>query len=333
MDDATWNRLFGFRHAFDDPFTWWFTVGVVVLLVVSGALILILSTTGKVKESQARELRSRFLSWCVLIPLMMIPVLAGAMWTILAVGLLGVFSFREFARVVGIANEYRIVCCVYAGIVAVTFATADHWYGFFAALTPLTALTIAAAAILDERPKGYVHRVALGEWGFLLFGSALGHLGYLANDADYRPMLLLLVLCVEMNDVFAYCCGKLFGSRKLAPQTSPNKTLGGSLGALVLTTLLFALCGRFVFRDTVLAQPGHLIALGIIISLLGQLGDLMLSSVKRDVGVKDMGTLIPGHGGLLDRFDSLLLVGPAFFHYVNYFRGIGLDQTMRIITG
>lgn len=333
MDAETWNRLFGFRRAFDDPFTWWFTVGVVMLLVASGALILVLDKTGQLKESQAQELKHRYLSWCVLIPLMMLPVLAGALWTMLAIGLLGVFCFREFAHAVGLTSERRIVWCVYAGIVAVTFAAADHWHGFFAALAPLVAGTIAAAAILDERPQGYVHRVALGEWGFLLFGSALGHLSYLANDANYRPMLLLLILCVEMNDIFAYCCGKLFGRRKLAPQTSPNKTLGGSLGALALTTLLFALCGRFVFRDTVLSEPGHLIALGIMISALGQLGDLMLSSIKRDVGVKDMGTIIPGHGGLLDRFDSLLLVGPAFFHYVNYFHGVGLDQRVRIFTG
>ncbi len=79
-------------------------------------------------------------------------------------------------------------------------------------------------------------------------------------------------------------------------------------------------------------QPLPLIALGLTVSIGGQLGDLMLSSVKRDIGVKDLGVTIPGHGGLLDRFDSLMLVAPAAFHITNYFHGIGIDQPARVIT-
>ena len=88
-----------------------------------------------------------------------------------------------------------------------------------------------------------------------------------------------------------------------------------------------------MFRGTALDRPGCLILLGVIISVVGQLGDLMLSSVKRDLGIKDMGVTIPGHGGLLDRFNSLILVAPAAFHYIGYFLGIGLDQEARIFTG
>ena len=76
-----------------------------------------------------------------------------------------------------------------------------------------------------------------------------------------------------------------------------------------------------------------LLGLGLVVSLSGQFGDLMLSSIKRDLGVKDIGQVLPGHGGLLDRFDSLLLAAPAYFHYVGYFRGFGLDQPVRILTG
>ena len=90
---------------------------------------------------------------------------------------------------------------------------------------------------------------------------------------------------------------------------------------------------HFVFQDTVLDRPVHLVTLGIIISVAGQLGDLMISSIKRDLGIKDTGVALPGHGGWLDRFDSLLLVGPAVFHYVGYFLGFGLDQPVRILSG
>jgi phosphatidate cytidylyltransferase len=136
-----------------------------------------------------------------------------------------------------------------------------------------------------------------------------------------------------MNDIFAYCSGKLFGRRKLAPQTSPNKTIGGALGALVLTTALFATLGHFIFQGTLLDHPRHLLILGALLSLTGQWGDLVMSSVKRDLGIKDMAATIPGHGGLLDRFDSLIFVGPALFHYIGYYLGVGLDQPARLFSG
>jgi phosphatidate cytidylyltransferase len=271
-------------------------------------------------------------SWLIIIPLMGLPVLAGAAWTILAVLVLSLLCYREFARATGLFREKLISMTVVIGILLITFAVADHWYGFFTALSPLTVATIAMVAILPDQPKGYIQRVALGVLGFLLFGSALGHLGYIANDANYRPILFMILLAVEANDVFAYVTGKTLGRNKLAPNTSPNKTAAGSLGALLLTSGLVTVIGHFVFVGTALDSWPHVVVLGIIISVVGQFGDLMLSSVKRDLGIKDMGTIFPGHGGLLDRFDSLILVAPAVFHYVHYFVGIG-DDFPHVLTG
>ncbi|MBX7074086.1 MAG: phosphatidate cytidylyltransferase [Pirellulales bacterium] len=330
LDARSRARLFDYEHALDQPFTFWVAAALAVLLVVALVVIAALRATERIGAESYRELMRRTQSWCVLVPLLLAPVLAGAFWTISGIAILGIFSFREFARVVGLAAETRVMWCVQIAIVLVALASLDHWYAFFMALVPLGAVAIAAVAILNDQPKGYVLRVALGVWGFLLFGSALAHLGYLANDWAYRPIIILVVLSVELNDIFAYCCGKLFGHHKLAPQTSPNKTVAGALGALALTTLVVSFVGRMVFAEAPLNQTPYLIGLGLTISLLGQLGDLMLSSVKRDVGVKDMGELIPGHGGLLDRFDSLLLVAPAVFHYVNYFRGVGMNEPTRI---
>jgi phosphatidate cytidylyltransferase len=133
--------------------------------------------------------------------------------------------------------------------------------------------------------------------------------------------------------VFAYIVGKSLGGPKLAPQTSPNKTVSGSLGALLLTTMLVYWLGGFVFPEGRLAQPVQRLALGLVISIGGQFGDLTVSAIKRDIGIKDTGAIIPGHGGVLDRANSLLLSAPAMFHFVNYFQTIGSDQPVNLFTG
>jgi len=261
------------------------------------------------------------------------PILLGAAWTIAAITVLSLFCYREFARATGMFRSPLISTLVVCGLLTVTLAVADHWYGLFAALPALGFIVIASVAILSDQPKGYIQRVALGSFGFLLFGVCLGHLAYMANDPAYRPIMLMLLLCVECNDVLAYLSGKTFGRRKLAPRTSPGKTWGGTLGALVGTTVLVTLLGHHVFAGDPMDTWLRLVGLGLIISVAGQLGDLVLSSIKRDLGIKDMSHALPGHGGLLDRFDSLLLVAPACFHYVGYFRGFGLEQPTRILSG
>ncbi len=333
MNDAVRDKFLVHKDVFDHPVTAGISIGIGAMLILTPLIILALSAAGVVREPQRTELFKRYHTWLVLTPVMIGPVLLGPGWTILAVFVLSLFCYREFARVTGLFRDKLISVLVVLGIVLVFFAVLDHWYGLFVASFPLVVSSIAALAILADNPKGYIQRVALGIFGFVLFGCALGHLAYLANDGAYRPMILMLVLCVELNDVFAYISGKSFGHRKLSPNTSPNKTIGGALGALVLTTALATWLGHSVFAETTMDTWPRLILLGIIISVVGQLGDLMLSSIKRDIGVKDTGMVLPGHGGLLDRFDSLLLVAPAFFHFVGYFVGVGLDQPVRIITG
>jgi phosphatidate cytidylyltransferase len=333
LNEQSLARLFGWRQAFDHPVTLYVSIGLAAVLAVVPLLVAALSATGRVDARLRSELFKRYLSWLVLVPLIMVPVLLGAAWTMVAVGLLGLACFGEFARVTALVREKTLCLVAVLGIFGLTLASLDHWYRLFVALFPLTSGLIAIAAILPDRPAGYLQRVALAVLGFNLFGTCLLHFAYLANSADYRPLILMVILCVELNDVFAFVVGKSLGRRKLAPRTSPNKTVAGAVGALVLTTLLAGVLGRLVFVGTPLAAWYHLVAIGFLISVLGQFGDLVLSSVKRDLGIKDMGSSIPGHGGLLDRFDSLILVAPGVFHYVNYFAGVGTGENTRIFTG
>jgi phosphatidate cytidylyltransferase len=333
MNPATRERLFGFRHAFDSPVTLWVTIAVIAALLIAAIIIWLLRAAGRTSEKLHHELVKRVVSWAVMTPLLLGPVLLGAAWTILAVAILSILCYREFARATGFFRHRSLSIVVVLGIIATTFAIADHWYGFFVAIPPLTMVLLAIVAILRDQPHGYTQRVSLGVISFLLFGHCIGHLGYMANDADFRPIIMLIILTVELNDVFAYITGKTFGRRKITPQTSPNKTLGGALGALVLTTVLVSTVGHFVFAGSSVDTPAKLIGLGLLVSVAGQFGDLMVSSIKRDIGIKDMGMTIPGHGGLLDRFDSMLLVAPAVFYYIEFFREFGVDQPVRIFTG
>jgi phosphatidate cytidylyltransferase len=322
MTAAVHERLFGWQHAFDHPFTLWATIVVVGAALASPVAILALRRAGRLSERAYRELIARCLTWAVLVPLMFAPVLAGAFWTILAVAVLSVLCYLEFARNTPLKDAWAINAAALIGILALAFGSLDRWWEFFSGATALTIIAITAVTIFRDQPKGYLQRVALGVLGFGLFGSALGHLGYFANDESYRPTLILIIFATEANDIFAYLSGKTLGRRKLIPNTSPNKTIGGSLGALALTSLLVVVLGRYVFAGSPLAHPLHLAVLGLLISGLGQIGDLVMSSVKRDLGIKDLGAILPGHGGLLDRFDSLLLVAPAVFYYHGLFRGL-----------
>lgn len=325
-------RLFGWRTAFDHPVTLGITVGIAALLAVAPLVLLLLGAIGRLPREKRDKILTVWRSWLVLAPAIVVPVLAGAAWVIAGAAALSIACYREYARATGLFRERTISAVVVLAIAAMFFAALDHWYGLFVALWPLSTVVVAAVAVLADRPAGYIQRVALAVFAIALVGAGLAHFAYFANDALYRPLLLWLVVGVELNDVLAFTSGRIFGRRKLCPATSPNKTVAGAVGAFVGTTALVALLGSAVFAGTPLAQPVHLVALGAIVSVAGQLGDLTLSSIKRDVGVKDLGVLIPGHGGLLDRFDSLLLAAPAVFHYVGYHRGVGLGEPTRILT-
>ena len=127
-------------------------------------------------------------------------------------------------------------------------------------------------------------------------------------------MLLMLVLLTELNDIAQYIWGKSFGRRKVAPHVSPGKTWAGLLGGVATTVCLAALIGPWL---TLMDLPRSVIA-GLIIGVSGFFGDLSISAIKRDLKVKDSGSILPGHGGILDRIDSLTYTAPLVFHFVYY---------------
>lgn len=333
-DPATLARLWSPTEAFADQMTWILCAGIGVAFVVFGVLIVALARTQRVDEKTADELWKRWVSWCWIIAAILVPILLGPGPTILAVCVLGMLCFREFAHAVELEGE-RLLCGVAIGAVClVAFASLDHWVRLFFASAPIGVLFLMMATLPNDQPAGYIRRTALASTGYLLFGFCLGYLGLMAHAAHYRPLLIVLILAIEANDVFAYCCGKLIGGPKLLPATSPGKTVAGSVGALVLTSALCAWLFHLLYPGTAIDEPVRLATLGMMISGLGQLGDLTLSSIKRDAQIKDFSDQIPGHGGFLDRFDSLVLAPPAVYHYLSLYLGpLDVETPVRLLTG
>ena len=265
-------------------------------------------------------------SWLVMASVVFACLFAGRAPMIIVITILAMLAFKEFARATGLYRDWWMTGAVYAGIICVGVSSllpdpgdrSPGWFGFFMAAPVFCIAFILLIPILRNRVDGQLQKISLSIVGFVYIGWMFGHLGFLANADHAYGYLLYMVFAVGINDVAAFTCGKLFGRsgrHKLRCNISPNKTWEGAIGAIIISMLLpWALRFSFPhFGTTELLWTGAIVGIG------GQLGDLSISVIKRDIGVKDMGAMIPGHGGILDRIDSLIYTTPLFFHMVNYF--------------
>jgi len=292
------------------------------LLAVAGLLLGLMTALGRNVASIWKTYRG----WLVMVPLVLGTIMLGRTATIVGVALLAIFGFKEFARATGLYEDWWLTGLVYIAIVVLgvaSFVTDPRlgfpgWFGLFITLPAYVAAAILLVPILRNRSKGQLQQVALAIVGFLYFGWMFSHLGFLANTNYAYGYILYLVFAVEINDIAAFTCGKLFGKHKLRENISPNKTIEGSIGAICISLLVPWLLW-FSFPHF---EPWHLVMVGLIVGIGGQLGDLVISYIKRDIGIKDMGVFIQGHGGVLDRVDSMIFVAPIFFHVIRWVHGI-----------
>ncbi len=278
-----------------------------------------------VLKKEIRAIWQTYRGWLVMAPLALGIIFAGRAAFIVGVTLLAIFGLKEFARASGLYRDWWMTGAVYAGIVTVGIASlmphpqgqepGAGWYGFFVAVPVFAIALILLIPILRNRFRGELQRMSLGIVGFVYVGWMFGHLGFLANAVNAYGYLCYVIFATEVNDVAAFTFGRLFGRHPLRSQISPKKTWEGALGALVVSMILPWLL-RFSLPEFGAAQ---LILTGLIIGIGGQLGDLSISVIKRDIGTKDMGASIPGHGGILDRIDSLIYVAPLFMHMTGYY--------------
>jgi phosphatidate cytidylyltransferase len=254
--------------------------------------------------------------------MLMLPLVFGALWLgelawAAFVTIVSIYAFKEFAKATGLYHETLSVLVVYAAIVAMNFFAFLPHYGFFmvAPLWAVGALTLIP--IIRNRTEGMLQAFALSVVGVVYFAWFLAHLTYLAQAPSGLGYVIYVVLATQFNDALAFMFGKKLGRHRWTV-ISPNKTVEGSLFALATSIALAFLNWGIAFPHV---PWWGVLAAGVIIGVGGQIGDLTMANVKRNVGIKDFGTLLPGHGGVLDRVNSLMLVAPVFFHFMGYFFG------------
>lgn len=279
-------------------------------------------------------------SWLWMGPLAAVFIFAGRIPFIVGVTTLALFAFREFARVSGLNHDRSMSAAVNAGIVGTGIvALLDRGFGWsqvgaFLLIVSVPVLRNRKASVVVRgadpggggrgsgtrvSDPGYrlneLQSLSLGVIAFLYLGWMFGHLGFLANAANAYGYLCYLIFATEVNDVAAFTFGKMFGRHPLRSEISPRKTWEGALGALAVSIVLPWLL-RFSFP---FFGPWQLLLTGLIIGVGGPLGDLSLSVIKRELGAKDWGEAIPGHGGILDRIDSLIFVAPLFMQMAGHY--------------
>jgi len=280
------------------------------LLALAGAVLAFLQF---VRRFELASVWTTYRSWLWMAPLAAAVIFAGRWPFIIGVAALAILAFKEFALTSGLDRDRWMTGTVSAGILAVGVAALLDTGLTFVALAPMALILIVP--ILRNRVHGAVRRMSLGMIAFLYLGWMFGHLGFLANAANAYGYLCYLIFATEVNDVAAFTFRKMFGRHPLRSEISPGKTWEGALGALAVSMVLPWLL-RFSFP---FFGPWQLLLTGLIVGIGGPLGDLSLSVIKRDLGAKDWGGAIPGHGGILDRIDSLIFVAPLFMQMAGYY--------------
>ncbi len=286
-----------------------------VLLGIFAIILLIQSIINMLKKKDIKSLWIPYLSWFILIPILLIPLLLGRLYFISAVLLLALASFREFTRATGLWTDKSFVWAGYLSIALIFYPIFVDWYGLYTAMPIYCLLAVLAIPIVRREFEHMVQKTCLTILGILYFGWLFSHLAFFENMQGGIGYIIFIIVLVELNDVMASTFGKLFGRHKLIPRISPNKTIEGAALSLI-GTLFFAHLFKFAIPEY---SNWQIWAIAILISIGGTCGDLVISFIKRDLQIKDMGKLIPGHGGVLDRFDSLIFVVPIFFHFTRYF--------------
>lgn len=299
--------------------------GVAGLLVLASAIGLVLGRRAEARGGSAviDNLNARIRAWWLMVAVLAVAFLAGTTASLVLFAVVSFLALREFLTLTPTRRgDHLALClCFYVAIPLQYWLIGIGWYGLFSILIPVYGFVLLpAVAALAGDADDFLARTAKVQWGLMLTVFCISHAPALlilqvpGHDHAGPALLLFLLLVVQISDVLQYVFGKLMGRRKVAPVISPGKTVEGLVGGGLAATAV----GAGLWWITPFT-PWQAAGLSALIVLCGFLGGLALSAVKRGLGVKDWGDLLAGHGGMLDRVDSVCFAAPVFFHLVRYF--------------
>ncbi|MFO1397441.1 MAG: phosphatidate cytidylyltransferase [Burkholderiales bacterium] len=297
-----------------------------------GLVLLVASLIGyALKASMAKgqphatidNLNARIKAWWVMVLVIGFSFLFGRPGVVLLFLLISFFALREFLSLMysRAADYYALAAAFYVVLPVQYLLVYVGWYGLYSIFIPVYAfLLLPILEVTAGDTKRFLERSSKVQWGLMICVFCIAHVPALLTleipGYEDRNLLLIafLVIVVQSSDVLQYVWGKLFGKTKLAPEVSPSKTVEGLVGGIWSATVL----GAFLWWITPFAF-WQAALMSLAITVMGFFGGLVMSAIKRDRGVKDWGHMIEGHGGMLDRLDSVVFAAPIFFHLTRYF--------------
>lgn len=295
------------------------------------------------EETLRRKRLASLRTWWMLAITVSAGLLAGRPGICLLLTTASCIAWFEITRMLDPRAEDKLAIRASYGLIVINYLLIMFGsFSLFVVFLPLSSLFILAVSLLiKDEPKGYIRSAGGLLWGIMFLGYGVSHAAALLilPSSSYGPLgpvgwFLFLVILTEADDIFQALIGRLFGSRKrhrITPMISPNKTWEGFFGGMLVIVILAPLIAPWL--TTLGQQAGPLslseplqpwiapILAAILISLAGFFGDINMSAIKRDTGVKDSSNLLPGMGGVIDRVDSLSMTGPVFIYFLIWWTG------------
>jgi len=299
-------------------------------ILFSGLLVILLAATIIAHVLDERRpspsidnLVARINAWWIMVMALAIGFFLGRTAIVLLFAFASFNAMREFVTIAATRREDHLaVAAAFFIILPLQYYMIwMDWYGMFSIFIPVYAfLLMPIVAVVKGETENFLVRIASVQWALMIAVYCVSYVPVFLSlnipGFEGKNLLLIafLILIVQLSDVLQYVWGKVIGRHKIAPRLSPSKTVEGFLGGVISATLIGA--AMFWITPFTPWQAG-LMALGI--ALMGFFGGLVMSAIKRDRGVKDWGDSIAGHGGFLDRLDSLVFAAPLFFHLTRFF--------------
>ncbi len=298
-----------------------FLAGIFAILLIASGVVFALKRTHPDKDYS--ELAARVNSWWIMAGVFAAAMALDRTLSIIFLGFVSFLALKEYLSVIPTRRtDRRVLFWAYLAIPVQFYWVATAWYGMFIIFIPVYLfLLLPMRMVLIGETTGFLRAAGSLHWGMMLTVFNLSHMAFLlALPEGVNPsgggagLVLFLMFLTQFNDVAQYVWGKTLGKHKIIPKVSPKKTWEGFAGGVATTTLAAWVLAPHLTPLTSWEGP----AAGLLIGLAGFIGDVNISALKRDLGIKDSGSLIPGHGGILDRVDSLTFTAPLFFHFLYY---------------